>query len=33
MGLETGFNVFFIAGSIICAGIILWYIFKRDNDA
>lgn len=32
MGLETGFDVFVIAGSFICAGIILWYILKRDND-
>lgn len=32
MGLESGLNVFVIAGSVIFAGIILWYIFKRDND-
>lgn len=29
MGLETGFNVFVIAGSIFCAGIILWYILNE----
>ena len=32
MGIENGWNVYWIFGSVICAGILLWYLLKNDED-
>lgn len=32
MGIETGWSSYWIFGSAICAGILLWYLLKNDDD-
>ena len=32
MGIETGWNVYWIFGSVICAGILLWYLLKNEEN-